>query len=296
MIVAGFVPGGKRRMRSDEARVRNHFYAHANVALFFGNHTRGTTYPSTRDGAASIRYCPRNSAREALDRYGERSTARCTIMASLEAQNIGDAWKQAASAAMDRYAGGDDAAFSELYDLLAPRLFAFLLRRTRDASHSEDLLQQTFLQMHNARRHFGTGADVTPWAYAIARRLLIDAFRKNRRECACVNEGLDEERESMAPSASPEAILGRLQLTERVERELARVPEAQRVAFELIQCDGLSMVEAAEVLGTTVTAVKLRAHRTYLALRAALGDDVREELRESDLSYSLAQGLLSANY
>ncbi len=213
-------------------------------------------------------------------------------MASLEAQNIGDGWKQAASAAMDRYAGGDDAAFSELYDLLAPRLFAFLLRRTRDASHSEDLLQQTFLQMHNARRHFGTGADVTPWAYAIARRLLIDAFRKSRRECVCV----DEERESMAASASPEAILGRLQLTQRVERELARVPEAQRVAFELIQCDGLSMVEAAEVLGTTVAAVKLRAHRTYLALRTALGDDVREELRERDLSDDLGPGLLPANY
>ena len=38
------------------------------------------------------------------------------------------------------------------------------------------------------------------------------------------------------------------------------------------------MAEAAEVLGTTVTAVKLRAHRAYEALRATLGDEVREEL------------------
>src|SRR5271155_3933630 len=103
-------------------------------------------------------------------------------MGTLEAQKMGDAWKQAASAAMDRYACGEDAAFSELYDLLAPRLSAFLLRRTRDASHPEDLLQQTFLQMHHARRHFGTGADVAPWAYAIARRLFIDALRKRGRE------------------------------------------------------------------------------------------------------------------
>jgi len=188
-------------------------------------------------------------------------------------------WKEAASAAMDRYACGEDAAFSELYDLLAPRLSAFLLRRTRDASHTEDLVQQTFLQMHHARRHFGTGADVTPWAYAIARRLVIDAFRKNGRETVCASEDIDEEREGMAPSASPEAIVGRQQLTRRVEQELARVPEAQRVAFELVQCDGLSMAETAEVLGTTVAAVKLRAHRTYLALREALGDEVREELR-----------------
>jgi RNA polymerase sigma-70 factor (ECF subfamily) len=200
-------------------------------------------------------------------------------MVMQKAQSPGDAWKQAASAAMDRYASGEDAAFSELYDLLAPRLSAFLFRRTRDASHTEDLLQQTFLQMHHARRHFGTGADVTPWAYAIARRLVIDAFRKSGREKLCSNEVIDEECESMAPGASPEAIVGRQQLTRRVEQELARVPEAHRVAFELVQCDGLSMAETAEVLGTTVAAVKLRAHRTYLALRAALGDQVREELR-----------------
>jgi RNA polymerase sigma-70 factor, ECF subfamily len=136
--------------------------------------------------------------------------------------------------------------------------------------------------MHNARRHFGTGADVTPWAYAIARRLLIDAFRKRGRERVNANDDdIDEEHESTEPGASPEAIVGRQQLTGRVERELARLPEAQRVAFELVQCDGLSMVETAEVLGTTVAAVKLRAHRTYLALREALGDEVREELRRA---------------
>jgi RNA polymerase sigma-70 factor (ECF subfamily) len=212
-------------------------------------------------------------------------------MGRLEAQKMGDAWKQAASAAMDRYACGEDAAFSELYDLLAPRLSAFLFRRTRDASHTEDLLQQTFLQMHQARRHFGTGADVTPWAYAIARRLVIDAFRKKGRECVRANEDLDQESERTATRASPEAIVGRQQLARRVEHELARVPEAQRVAFELVQCDGLSMAEAAEALGTTVTAVKLRAHRTYLALREALGEEVREELRASDMSDNFGQRL-----
>jgi RNA polymerase sigma-70 factor (ECF subfamily) len=44
----------------------------------------------------------------------------------------------------------------------------------------------------------------------------------------------------------------------------------QRVAFELIKQDGLSVAEAAQVLGTTVAAVKLRAHRAYEALRGAL--------------------------
>jgi RNA polymerase sigma-70 factor, ECF subfamily len=187
-------------------------------------------------------------------------------------------WKEAASAAMDRYARGDDSAFSELYDLLAPRLSSFLLRRTRDAAKTEDLVQQTFLQMHCARRHFAPGAPVTAWAYAIARRLLIDLFRKSGREPRGEDQEAAEECESVAPDALPDAIAGRRELALRMERELALVPEAQRVAFELVQKDGLSMLEAAEMLGTTAMAVRLRVHRAYEALRAALGDEAHEEL------------------
>ena len=64
----------------------------------------------------------------------------------------------AASAAMDRYARGEDAAFGELYDLLAPKLLGFLYRQTRDRARAEDLVQQTFLQMHCARETYTTRA------------------------------------------------------------------------------------------------------------------------------------------
>jgi RNA polymerase sigma-70 factor (ECF subfamily) len=58
----------------------------------------------------------------------------------------------------------------------------------------------------------------------------------------------------------------------RLSQELARLPENQRVAFELIKQDGLSVAEAAQILGTTVPAVKLRAHRAYEAMRAILAE------------------------
>jgi RNA polymerase sigma-70 factor (ECF subfamily) len=51
------------------------------------------------------------------------------------------------------------------------------------------------------------------------------------------------------------------ELAAQIERVLARLPQSQRVAFELIKNEGLSVAEAAQVLGTTVAAVKLRAHR-----------------------------------
>jgi RNA polymerase sigma-70 factor (ECF subfamily) len=194
---------------------------------------------------------------------------------------MADTWKEAASAAMDRYACGDDAAFSELYDLLAPRLSSFAMRRTRDEGATEDLVQQTFLQMHCARRHFAPGAAVTPWAFAIARRLLIDTFRKKGRSPVWVEEEEDDARESVAPGASPAELAARRRLAHRMSEELARVSETDRTAFELVRFDGLSMAEAAEVLGTTANAVKLRAFRTAEVLRASLGEEAREELEGS---------------
>ncbi len=172
---------------------------------------------------------------------------------------------------MDRYAAGDDAAFGEVYDEVAPRIHAYLMRQTRNAARADDILQQTLLKMHIARGSFMAGAPVLPWAYAIARRLLVDSGRRGKREVLSSDgEGPSDDVPASGQAAADDLVAAQ-QLAELVRAELERLPEAQRVAFELVKQEGLSMAEAAEVLGTTVSAVKLRAFRAYEALRAALG-------------------------
>jgi RNA polymerase sigma-70 factor (ECF subfamily) len=176
-----------------------------------------------------------------------------------------------ADIAMERYAAGDDEAFGLLYDVLAPRLYGYLVRQTRDRVRAEDLLQQTLLHIHRGRDRFIPGAEVAPWAFAIARRLLVDSLRRKKRE------PLDDNGEPDAvPFDGPTAddLVHAGELAVRIERVLARLPQSQRVAFELIKHEGLTVAEAAAVLGTTVAAVKLRAHRAYEALRVALADVV----------------------
>ena len=182
---------------------------------------------------------------------------------------VGDAL----DAAMDRYARGDDAAFGEVYDRLAPRLFGFLLKYTRDHAKVEDVVQQTMLQMHRNRGRFMPGAEVIPWAFAIARRLLIDSFRRGGREVLAPTD--DDESATqllVALDAPADQVAIAKEVAARLSEELAKLPENQRVAFELIKQDGLSVAEAAQTLGTTVAAVKLRAHRAYEALREALAE------------------------
>src|SRR3954470_5646877 len=90
---------------------------------------------------------------------------------------------------MDRYAAGDDSGFEVVYDLLAPRLAAYLARRVRDRGAVEDIVQQTFMHMHRARGSFIRGAEVLPWAFAIARRLMIDNDRLARRQPIVDHDG-----------------------------------------------------------------------------------------------------------
>lgn len=172
--------------------------------------------------------------------------------------------------AMDAYANGDDAAFETLYDGLAPRLEPFLLRLTGNRARAEDALQQTMLQIHRARGRFVAGAAVVPWAFAIARRVAIDHHRRGSREIL----GTDDDDATLnlvaAVDAHADEVAIAKELAKRLERELEAIPDNQRAAFELIKLDGLSVADAAAVLGTTVAAVKVRAHRAYEALRAAI--------------------------
>jgi RNA polymerase sigma-70 factor, ECF subfamily len=177
--------------------------------------------------------------------------------------------------AMNRYAEGDDAAFGEVYDLLAPRLYGFFVRNTGDTARAEDLVQQTMLQMHAARTSFAPGSDVVPWAFAIGRRLLIDSRRRTRKEV------LFETAEADAAALDhkverfdvPDALAISKEQQGRALDQLERMPESHRTAYILLRHDGLSVAEAAEAVGTTPTAIKLRAHRAYEALRGALANE-----------------------
>jgi RNA polymerase sigma-70 factor (ECF subfamily) len=206
---------------------------------------------------------------EERPRSGERDPA-------VRLEKARDPERDETNAAMERYAQGEDQAFSELYDSLAPRLHRYLLRSSRDPARADDLLQETMLRIHRARGRFLVGAEVLPWAFAIARRLHIDSARRSKREDRTISletGGHEASPVEAAADQSPaDELLDAQRLASAIEEQLERLPESHRVAFELIQNDGLSIREAADVLGATPGAVKLRAHRAYVALRNALGN------------------------
>jgi RNA polymerase sigma-70 factor (ECF subfamily) len=186
-----------------------------------------------------------------------------------DAQRLGDASMRAIDDAMDLYARGDDAAFAQLYRHAAPRVRGFLMRMSGDLASSDDLVQETLLRVSRARGSFEEGAAAWPWILTIARNVFLDATRHAQVRTRSLREAA-----ALKPGASPEAqgdeVLAGQELLAVVRGTLAGLDVRQREAFVLLRFEGLTVKQAAKVLGTTEGAVKIRAFRAYEALRAAI--------------------------
>lgn len=164
---------------------------------------------------------------------------------------------------MREYQAGRFEAFDELYASLAPALRRYLLSQTRDAAKADDLVQDTFLQMHRARHTYDSSYPLTPWAMAIARHVwLMHRRTQSRRPWAP-----DDVTEMELPVRAEASALG-----DRVEvrRALAQVAPARREAVIQHHLLGFSFKEIAEKAGIAETAAKLRSSRGMAQLRSLL--------------------------
>jgi len=177
-----------------------------------------------------------------------------------------------ADVAMDRYADGDEGAFVTVYEGLRPLLAGFATRRASSRATADDVVQQTFLQIIDARARWVRGARVASWAVAIAMRLLIDGHRRSWREVSLperAGDGLDGVPERAGGALSAEDLLDLRHRERELLADVAALRTPWRVAFQLVVFDELSVAEAAELVGISEANVKIRVHRAREALREA---------------------------
>jgi RNA polymerase sigma-70 factor (ECF subfamily) len=164
---------------------------------------------------------------------------------------------------MREYQAGRFDAFDEIYAAVAPSLRRYLLSQARDAAKADDLVQETFLQIHRARHTYDASFPLMPWAIAIARHVwLMDRRTLSRRPWA------PEDVMSMElPVRAEAASLGD---RAEVRRALAQVAPARRDAVIQHHLLGFSFKEIAERSGIAETAAKLRSSRGIAQLRSLL--------------------------
>jgi RNA polymerase sigma-70 factor (ECF subfamily) len=166
-----------------------------------------------------------------------------------------------------RRARRSGSAFRVIYDRHATRLYAFLSRRTGDATAAFELTAETFAEAWLSRERFvDRGEGAAPWLFGIARNVLAASIRDaavERRARSRV--GLDAAVDVAAPRA--EWLAG---FDEDLASALADLPEQQRAVIEMRVLDGRPYADVATKLDITPGAARVRAHRGLAALRASL--------------------------
>jgi RNA polymerase sigma-70 factor, ECF subfamily len=169
-----------------------------------------------------------------------------------------------------RVAAGDQAAFGELYDRLAPRLFGLVRRLLIDHSQAEEVAQEVFLEIWQSAALFDPNkGSATTWALTMARRRAIDRIRSaqssRNRDTRVGIRDIEPEYDEVS-----EAVELRVE-HERVEKAMQSLSAVQREAIALAYYGGCTHAEVAERLGVPVGTVKTRLRDGMIRLREALG-------------------------
>jgi RNA polymerase sigma-70 factor, ECF subfamily len=167
---------------------------------------------------------------------------------------------------MAEYQAGRAEAFDRLHDALALDLRAYLTRLSRDPTRADDLLQETFLQMHRSRAAHLPGQPVRPWVFAIAKRVFLMYRRATTRRATNEQRTVADNGEMSTAAAEAD----RLHARQQIESALRHVPADGRRAFVLHHVFGFSFTEIGARLGITPGAAKIRSSRAARFMRALL--------------------------
>jgi RNA polymerase sigma-70 factor (ECF subfamily) len=176
------------------------------------------------------------------------------------------------AALMLAFQRGDAAAFRTLFERHARAMVAFCHHFVRDPARAEELAQDVFVKLHQAADRYRPSARFKTFLYRIASNHCLNELRRGEY---ATRRGPDRAEPAdpdalPSPAASPEDAARGAALERAVGELLARLPEKQRAALVLCRLEGLSYEEIAEVLDTSVSAVKSLVHRATVAAADAL--------------------------
>lgn len=172
----------------------------------------------------------------------------------------------------------DEAAFTELFETYADRIYRLALGLLKQADDAEEVVQATFLSAFEALERFEPQAQIGTWLYRIAYNHALMLLR--RRHAV---DPLPEE-DDAAPFPTQLADWSHLPDQQALSSEAQEVlrsainelPIGLRAAFVLRDLEGLSTAECAHIQELTEAACKVRLHRARLRLREQVSAYFRE--------------------
>ncbi len=173
---------------------------------------------------------------------------------------------------------GDAELFPELVRRYERKLYNFGMRMCRDTRDTEDMVQDTFINVFKYLKDFRYETKFKNWLYRIATSTCLKKKRKSKfapeRELSLDDFIPDEKAEIRVQvpgwASIPLDQLLNEELSAVINEGVASLPEKYRLVLVLRDMEGFSTAEAAQVLGLTTENIKVRLHRARLFLREKL--------------------------
>lgn len=172
----------------------------------------------------------------------------------------------------ERIRRGNAAAFESLVSAHMRGAFSVAYRVLGNREDAEDLVQDAFIRLLERIDQFDARRRFRPWFYRIVVNLALNA---RRRGDVRATETLPPH--VRATTSPPDEGAARAELRERLEAALAELPERQRTIVQLMELEGFSSAEVAEVVGLADGTVRWHLHQAREALRQALAPQYRTD-------------------
>lgn len=158
------------------------------------------------------------------------------------------------------FLAGKKEGYTQLYLKYRQRVYAYCLRMLCDDDEAQDLFQEVFVRVYERAAQFEEARSVSGWIFTIAHNLCLNKIRDRKP-----SDSIDNVELSYNPSDS----IGD-NWTARIQWAINQIPVDQREAFVLREYEGLSYQEIADILHTTLPAIKSRIYRAKEGLRQLL--------------------------
>nr|WP_281286630.1 ECF RNA polymerase sigma factor SigK [Catellatospora sichuanensis] len=170
-------------------------------------------------------------------------------------------------------ARGDEAAFTRLYELVAPRVYGLARRVVRDPAQAEEVAQEALVEVWRTASRFDPArGSATGWVFTITHRRAVDRVRSEQAALDRVQRMAPEATQTPADEVVEQAT-ARLQ-RQQVRRCIKTLTDLQREAITLAYYGGYTYQQVAQLLGAGLPTVKTRMRDGLIRLRDCLGVEV----------------------
>jgi RNA polymerase sigma-70 factor (ECF subfamily) len=161
---------------------------------------------------------------------------------------------------------GDRGAFRALFEQYREPVLRLAYRFTGHVDDAEDLAQEIFVRLFERLGTFRGESSFSTWLYRLAVNVCLNSQRRPPAPESL--EALEDE--PIDGASNPASAYAQRELSEQLQFAVAALPESLRSVFVLVGMEDLSYQQAADVLGLTVEAVRMRMSRARRELRERL--------------------------